>query len=305
MKKKLLIASAVLLNSGLALTAIWLTFCWPPPRILLKYGTSPQCTPTGRELILEGIEFIEIGPGVARIGSEDQVQGGDWLGQWCARVGLPWGDQPESTDEMPARWVEFEQGIWIAKHEVTNQQFERFRPGHERSEYSPGDCDPVVEVSWEEATAWCAWTSAQSRCRVRLPSEAEWEAACRGGSDSQFCFGDGDTHLADYAWFAVNSEYRAHAVASRQPNSWGLFDLHGNVWEWCEDIYRADYMAAPKDGTPVRDAGRSAPSVRRVRRGGSWMSNAGYCRSAYRGKLRPGMRENRLGFRPCLTRAND
>ena len=101
-------------------------------------------------MLYEGVTFVEIGPGCFRMGSNKGGEGGDFLGRWCARLGLPWGDQPKPSDEMPVHWVELPRGSWIAKHEVTNAQYEAFDPNHERSKDSPGDNDPVVEVGRDQ-----------------------------------------------------------------------------------------------------------------------------------------------------------
>ena len=101
---------------------------------------------------------------------------------------------------MPFHWVEFRDGFWIARTEITNAQYERFRKEHERPRYSEGDDDPVVDVSWEDARAYCAWLAEKSGLSVRLPSEAEWECGCRAGSRSEFCFGEDEERLSVYAW---------------------------------------------------------------------------------------------------------
>jgi formylglycine-generating enzyme required for sulfatase activity len=186
---------------------------------------------------------------------------------------------------------------------LTNRQYERFDPEHERGEYSPDDDSPVVNVSFEEAKAYCAWLSKRSGLRARLSSEAEWENACRAGSRTEYCFGDDESKLGEYAWFDANAGRRAHAVGTKRPNAWGLYDLHGNVWEWCEDTYHKDYTGAPEDARPWTEGGEvwePGASPGRVFRGGVWFWPAVGCRSAYRRWLHPGLRDWNLGFRPCL-----
>ena len=119
MRKRILIASVVALFLAGVLTILWSALDWPPPRLLLKYGLTPGCEPTGRTLTVEGAEFVEIGPGIFRMGSTYDA-GGSRCGKICAAVGLPWGDQPKPSNEMPVHWVEFERGFWIARTEVTN-----------------------------------------------------------------------------------------------------------------------------------------------------------------------------------------
>ena len=137
-----------------------------------------------------------------------------------------------------------------------------------------------------------------------MPTEAEWEYACRAGTSTEYCFGDSNSGLDDYAWYAENAddidEKYAHRVAQKKPNAFGLFDMHGNVWEWCQDCY-ADYDETPRDGSAY-----AAGSSLQVVRGGSWSTDSGDCRSAFRGMIGPGMRDSNFGFRPaCSFPLND
>jgi formylglycine-generating enzyme required for sulfatase activity len=204
---------------------------------------------------------------------------------------------------MPVRWVEFRRGFWIATTEITNAQYERFRPRNGRSESSKGDDSPVVDISWEDAKAYCAWLAEKSGRPIRLPSEAEWECACRAGSDGEFTFGDDEENLSEFAWYDENSEGRAHAVGTKRPNRWGLFDLHGNIWEWCEDTWHTSYDEAPADGSPWTEGGVEVEpgSPFRVFRGGGWGFPARYCRSAFRSRFVPALRYWLLGFRPAFV----
>ena len=150
MKRLIFIVMALLLLAGIGIVA-WTVAGLPPVRMVWRYGFYYHPEPTGQVKPIGGIDFVEIGPGCFLMGSREGAEGGDLLGQWCARFGLPWGDQPKPSDEMPVHWVEFPRGYFIARTEVTNAQYEAFRPKHERSEYSRGDNDPVVDVSWEDA----------------------------------------------------------------------------------------------------------------------------------------------------------
>ncbi len=219
-KRRLIIASVLALFLAGVLTILWTAFSWPPSKYLLRYGLSPGCEPTGRTLTVEGVEFVEIGPGIFRMGSTHNAEGGDWIGKLCAPFGLPWGEKPQASDEMPVHWVEFERGFWIAATEVTNAQYERVDPKHARSEDSDGDNDPVVDVSWEDAKRYCAWLAEKAGRPIRLPSESEWECACRAGEDGEFSFGDDGADLGKYGWYDENSEGRAHEVATKRPNRW-------------------------------------------------------------------------------------
>jgi formylglycine-generating enzyme required for sulfatase activity len=155
---------------------------------------------------------------------------------------------------------------------------------------------PVEQVTWDEAVEFCARLSdlpAEKRAgRVyRLPTEAEWEYACRAGTTTAYSFGNDQGQLSNYGWWKVNSGGASHPVGLKKPNPWGLYDLHGNVWEWCQD-WRGDYLS-PQITDPV---GRSS-GERRVNRGGSWEQVARTCRSACRGGLPPTLPANVLGFR--------
>ena len=125
----------------------------------------------------------------------------------------------------------------------------------------------------------------------RLPSEAQWEYTCRAGSTTRYCFGDDESQLGEYAWYNANSGNTTHPVGEKKPNPWGLYDMHGNVWEWCQDWYGAYGAEATDDPTGP------AMGSDRVIRGGSWHCPAGHCRSAHRISLEPGGRSDHLGFR--------
>jgi formylglycine-generating enzyme required for sulfatase activity len=162
----------------------------------------------------------------------------------------------------------------------------------------------VVNVSWQDARRFCAWLSQKSGQAVRLPSEAEWECACRAGSNREFCFGDDEEGLSTFAWHDERSDfYAVHQVGTRQANAWGLHDLHGNVREWCEDIYHMCHEDAPTDGTAwtVGAEKWEMGSPSRVIRGGDLCSSAKACRSADRGRDHPSLPDWKRGFRPALS----
>jgi hypothetical protein len=170
----------------------------------------------------------------------------------------------------------------IGVYEVTQQQYEAVM-GSNPSRFK-GANNPVEQVSWDDAVAYCARLSSLpaevAAGRVyRLPTEAEWEYACRAGTTTEYSFGDNEQDLGKYAWFETNSGGTTHAVGKKRPNGWGLYDMHGNVFEWCSDA----------DGSY------------RVYRGGSWILSARYCRSAYRNGNVPSHRLNYLGFRLALS----
>ena len=165
---------------------------------------------------------------------------------------------------------------------------------------------PVESVSWLDATNFCARLTERERQAgrlpegkvYRLPTEAEWEYACRAGTTTRFSFGDDPqgTELEKYAWYDGNSGRQTHPVGTKLPNPWGLYDMHGNVFEWCQAWY-SDSLP----GGSVTDPQGASSGTSRALRGGSWNDSAGVCRSAYRGRFRPGGRDWDVGFRVCLA----
>jgi formylglycine-generating enzyme required for sulfatase activity len=154
----------------------------------------------------------------------------------------------------------------------------------------------VNNVSWEDAKIYLAWLSKRTGKTYRLLTEAEWEYAARAQTTQRFFFGDDDASVPEYAWFVGNSELKTHVVGQKKPNGFGLFDMYGNVWEWCEDCYKSYYGGAPSDGSPVLFAECS----RRVMRGGSYSHVPYGVRSAQRNKA-PYSRYKGLGFRVART----
>jgi len=157
---------------------------------------------------------------------------------------------------------------------------------------------PVTDVSWDDAVEYCSWLNEQQKEYVyRLPTEAEWEYACRAGTTTTWSFGDDEGVLKEYAWYSKNSDGSTHEVGKREKNPWGLKDMHGNVWEWCQDDYVDNYKNTPKDGKPYID--KNAKS--KILRGGSWFSYAYVTRSSYRNGGDPTNRINDVGFRLLRT----
>jgi len=176
-------------------------------------------------------------------------------------------------------------------HEVTQEQYTAVT-GTNPSAFK-GKTHPVVRVSWDDATAFCKALSSRTGRTVRLPTEAEWEYACRAGSTTRFHFGDDVNHtsLGDYAWYDANSGESTHPVGRKKPNAWGLYDMHGNVHEWCSDKY-GDYRNAKQ----IDPTGPASGGVR-VFRGGSRQEPGGGCRSAHRGRTSPRIHWSDLGLR--------
>jgi formylglycine-generating enzyme required for sulfatase activity len=166
--------------------------------------------------------------------------------------------------------------------------------------FAQGDDHPVVCVSWNDATAFCKWLSEKEGNTYRLPTEAQWEYASRAGTATLWSFGNDQSRLGEYAWFNGNSSKGTHSVGEKKPNAWGLYDMYGNVWEWCGDWLAEDYYRnSPSENPPGAATGSS-----RVDRGGCWDDPACRCRSAGRGRGRPVSRSIYLGFRVSLVPAD-
>ena len=151
-------------------------------------------------------------------------------------------------------------------------------------------------VSWDDCQAFLVKLNAKAGGqggKFALPTEAQWEYACRAGSTTGYCFGDGEAGLDEYAWYAANSGGNVQPVGGKKPNAWGLYDMHGNVWEWCQDWYDKEYYAKSATDDPAGPPHGEG----RVERGGSWNDSAKGCRSANRSNLGPGDRGGNLGLR--------
>ncbi|MCY3017636.1 MAG: formylglycine-generating enzyme family protein [Planctomycetota bacterium] len=204
------------------------------------------------------------------------------------------GSNGGNAYEKPAHQVTLTKAFYLGKYEVTQAQY-RALMGANPSEFK-GGTNPVDSVSWDDAQEFCKKATANlSRDRkgaetkpladargseyvVRLPTEAEWEYACRAGSANKFCFGDSDASLGEYAWYRANSDDKSHPVGQKKPNAWGLYDMHGNIWEWCQDLYSGDYYRE----SPAVDPKGPASGQERVQRGGSWFHDPGVCRTGER-----------------------
>ncbi len=231
---------------------------------------------------LDGIAFVRIEPGEFTMGSER--------------------GQP---DERPVHRVRITKGFELGKFELTQAQWEAVMGANPSARTRCPDC-PVTHVSWTDAQAFCARASELTGRTWRLPTEAEWEYACRAGTTTTFSFGEDAELLEQHGWYFRNSGdaplpadttwdfnrafnldgwgCRAHPVGGKLPNAWGLHDMHGNVWEWCSDFYAPESYAVPG-----RYADPVGPSYgeRRVVRGGSWIIGAADCRSSARYSIEP------------------
>ena len=212
-------------------------------------------------------------------------------------------DAIECDDEQHV--VTISKDYYLSLKLVTQVQYEKVmgtNPSFFQGNEVQGDSSnhPVEMVSWDNAVEFCKrlseLTEEKKAGRVyRLPTEAEWEHACRAGSKTAYCFGDDSRSLGDYAWFRANSKEQTHPVGKKKANAWGLYDMHGNVWEWCCDRY-GEY---PKG--EVSDPSGPKEGSLRVYRGGCWDSIAAYCLSASRSWYYPSSRCSLLGFRVALS----
>jgi formylglycine-generating enzyme required for sulfatase activity len=204
------------------------------------------------------------------------------------------GEDGRFSDEGPQHEVSVP-AFAIGRYPVTFAEYDHFCEVTGRAK--PEDIGwgrgrrPVIYVSADDAEAYLAWLSEATGCTYRLPSEAEWEYACRAGTTTPRYA----EPLGYIAWFGENSGERTHPVGEKAANAWGLQDTLGNVWEWCADHWHGSYEGAPSDGSAwIGDS-----SALRVVRGGSWFGGARRCRAAYRYRYEPGRRDDNLGFRPA------
>ena len=194
----------------------------------------------------------------------------------------------------------------IDKFEVTQQEYEQVMGSNPSKVKSPKN--PVEQVRWSDAVRYCNERSRREglepaydlktwACRFeangyRLPTEAEWEYAARAGATTAYSFAETDADLQRYAWFKTNSGGKPRPVGQRKPNAWGLYDMHGNVWEWCNDFYKVDYYAA----APAQDPKGPDSGDKKVLRGGCWNSTPDACRLAYRYNENPAYTDACFGY---------
>jgi formylglycine-generating enzyme required for sulfatase activity len=225
------------------------------------------------------------------------------------------GSRRGKHDEQPTHSI-FIDSFLIDRYEVTQAAWETMElpnPSHFK-----GPTLPVEQISWTQAARYCNARSkaeglepcynAEAECNFdatgyRLPTEAEWEYACRAGSSTEYSFGNDARELAEAAWFTDNADKKTHPVGGKKPNAWGLFDMHGNVAEWCHDFYDKDYYAH----SPEMNPRGPTDGDKNVLRGGAWNSRADVLRSAARVGESPGFQDacfarDAIGFR-CVRKA--
>ncbi len=269
---------------------------WAGMQILALGSNSPQ-TVYDTNIWRGGTRFY-------RLQTNSGPPGMVWIPPGIFTMGSPAAEPDREVTEGPQTVVTVTQGFWMSQQETTQAEYQAMMGSN--PSYFTGDLQrPVEQVTWNEATNYCGKVTARERAAgrlpagyvYRLPTEAEWEYACRAGTTTRFSHGDdfSYTSLGKYAWYNGNSGNQTHPVGQKLPNAWGLYDMQGNVWEWCQDwfgTYPGGSVADPRGASLGSDC---------VRRGGSWFNNGVMCRSAGRGGSLPDVRYSNLGFRTALA----
>jgi formylglycine-generating enzyme required for sulfatase activity len=257
-------------------------------------GAAPSQNPvSGKEIAVDlgsgvKLEMILIPAGEFLMGSPDSDKSG--------RSNRSRSKGRNNSDEKPQHRVRFTKPFYLGRYPVTQKQWQAVaRNSPNRSRFK-GPNNPVDNVSWDDCQAFLGKLNEKfgnDGAKYGLPTEAQWEYACRAGSTTRYYFGDDESMLDEYAWYSKNSGRATHLVGKKTPNAWGLYDIYGNVRQWCADWYDKDYyLASPTDDPKGPDAGSG-----RVIRGGGWDESARGCRSASRGIGAPLFMIGSLGFR--------
>jgi formylglycine-generating enzyme required for sulfatase activity len=258
----------------------------PPPaekRQATKTDTSP---PAGQRQIVKAEKEITVDLGGAVKLELVLIPAGEF------QMGEPDSDKDANDWEKPQHRVQITRPFYLGKYLVTQEQWAAVM-GNNPSQFK-GPKNPVEQVSWDDCQAFVKKLNEKvGGGKFSLPTEAQWEHACRAGSKTRYCFGDDEQQLGDYAWYDANSGSKTHPVGEKKPNTWGLHDMHGNVREWCADWFDRGYYKE----SPVDDPAGPATGSRRVIRGGVWVLTAGSCRSADRDGDSPTDRGFTLGLR--------
>jgi formylglycine-generating enzyme required for sulfatase activity len=246
--------------------------------------------------------------------AEVEPAGMVWIPPGAFVMGSPEDEIDRSQNEAPPTTVTISRGFWMGQREVTQAEYEAvigrnpswFNGVRLSTDHGTDLSRPVEMVNWNDAVTFCAVLTEREVAAgripadygFRLPTEAEWEYACRAGATTRYSFGDdiNTSQLSDYAWWQGNSGGETHSTGQKIPNPWGLYDMHGNVYEWCQDYY-ADNLSGGNVTDPQGPLGGSD----RVVRGGFWLRDAGDCRSAHRSGRSPDTDYSGVGFRVVLV----
>ena len=280
----------------------------------LEPFTNPLTDDTGSEIpdtvdatlpAAGSVFFMGAMAGEARVLTELKIRF-----RWCPTGQFTMGSTKyeSSRKQMEGQvLVTLTQGFWLGETQVTQGQWDKLiqsTPWKGNSHVKDGENFPATFVSYDDAIAFCLMLTEVERRAHRLPTswsfalptDAQWEYACRAGSRTRFCFGDDEDLLSEYAWYGQNTSHEPHPqrVGLKKPNAWGLKDMHGNVLEWCADWYDE---RLPGGVDPTGEP----QGMHRVTRGGGWHNGALFCRSAFRDWFNPNSRDNDLGFRLALV----
>ena len=232
-----------------------------------------------------------------------KIADADYTFVWCPAgefvMGSPASEEGRYSAEVPHK-VKLSKGFWLLESEVTQGMWQSVMGTSVRQECekagghwvtAAGPDFPMFYVDWNGAKAFCEKLSERAGCEITLPTEAEWEYACRAGTKTPYAA----ENLGEVAWYAENSEYKTHEVKTKAPNAWGLYDMHGNVYEWCLDQY------SDLGPEPAADPLVAADAATHVYRGGCWDSLARNCRSAFRMRYPATTRLDYTGLRILLV----
>lgn len=288
-----------MLNKIKIITLTLLCALWLPSISIAADVSSPKQGDTLVEPLLN-MSFVYIEPGQFTMGSPE--------------------DEVDHYKDEAQHEVKVKEGFWMGKYEVTFEQYDAFTMATGRTEAADPnswgrDDRPVIHVKWFYAYEFAHWLSKQTGHRYRLPTEAEWEYAARAGTATAFSFGEHihgmDNHsffkrlldvgtegigeqkilIDQYAWYGENADKKTHPVGQKKPNPWGLYDMHGNVWEWTCSVYSEEYAMSEKCADDPKS------NAKRVIRGGAWSFYAKGMRSADRRYYAPANRLSYIGFR--------
>lgn len=239
---------------------------------VLTYTDNSVSTPSS--FTIGEMEFILIPKGAFMVGSSEE-------------------EVDKYSSETPLHQVTIRNPFYLGKYPVTQKQWIAVM-GYNAARTFKGENRPVNGVPWNEVQRFIKeLNEMENTNKYRLPSEAEWEYACRAGTTTSYYFGNDESKLGDYAWYKKNSRGETHPVGQKKPNPWGLYDMYGNVYEWVQDRWHNNYKSAPSDGSAWEDGKGSG----RVFRGGGWHAPAGSCWSTTRNGNKQYLGDEDVGFR--------